>query len=142
MHAQRNTAEIDWDCNYGLWFVRTRLAILLIHYSPIRSPVGPSGPTTCPHSKHPHDLESLFYVFLWMAICHDGATSHHVLQTSRLHAWRGSDFLAVFHQKRKDMQPMEFEKWAEDEFTQPFRPYLPLATTIHQLLFPSGTARS
>ncbi len=83
-----------------------------------------------------HDLESLFYVFLWVAICHDGATSHHVPQTSRLHAWRGSDFLAVFHQKRKDMQPMEFEKWAEDEFTQPFRPYLPLATTIHQLLFP------
>jgi len=34
------------------------------------------------------------------------------------------------------MQPIEFEKWAEDEFTQPFRPYLPLATTIHQLLFP------
>ena len=33
------------------------------------------------------------------------------------------------------MQPTEFAKWAEDEFTIPFRPYLPLATTIHQLLF-------
>lgn len=83
-----------------------------------------------------HDLESLFYVFLWMAICHNGATSHHVPETSRLNAWRGADFLAVFHQKRKDMQPMEFTKWTEDEFTQPFRRCLPLATTIHQLLFP------
>lgn len=44
-----------------------------------------------------HGLVPLFYVFLWMAICHDGATSHHVPQTSRLHSWRGSDFLAVVH---------------------------------------------
>ncbi|KAK4203585.1 kinase-like domain-containing protein [Triangularia verruculosa] len=83
-----------------------------------------------------HDLESLFYVFLWLAICHDGATSRHVPDTSRLHAWRGADFLAVFYQKRQDMQPEEFSRWIESEFTQPFRPYLPLATALHQLLFP------
>ncbi|KAK7408557.1 hypothetical protein QQX98_009262 [Neonectria punicea] len=88
------------------------------------------------HRTYRHDLESLFYVFLWMAICHDGATSHHVPDKSRLHAWRGTDFLAVFHKKKEDMQPTEFSKWAEDEFTPPFRPYLPLAATVHQLLFP------
>lgn len=83
-----------------------------------------------------HDLESLFYVFLWMAICHDGGTSEYMPEASRLHAWRSPDFLATFHTKRRDMQPGEFSKWTEEEFTKHFRPYLPLAATLHQLLFP------
>ena len=57
-----------------------------------------------------HDLEPLFYVFLWMAICHDGASSHHAPDASRPHAWRGTKSLAVFHKKKEDMQPMEFSR--------------------------------
>ncbi|KUJ12990.1 uncharacterized protein LY89DRAFT_623077 [Mollisia scopiformis] len=82
-----------------------------------------------------HDLESVFYVFLWIAICHDGTTSEHIPDSSRLHTWRGTDFLASFHSKRKDMQLTEFPKLLE-EFTEPFRKYVPLATTLHRLLFP------
>jgi hypothetical protein len=83
-----------------------------------------------------HDLESLFYVFLWMAICHDDDTWECIPEASRLHTWRSADFLATFHSKRKDMQLSEFSKWTQKEFTERFRPYLPLATTLHQLLFP------
>ena len=55
-----------------------------------------------------HDLESLFYVLLWMAICHDGANSEQVPATSRLRAWLGKDYssLTAFYSQRKDMQPM------------------------------------
>ncbi|KAM5476769.1 hypothetical protein MauCBS54593_000039 [Microsporum audouinii] len=83
-----------------------------------------------------HDLESVFYVFLWMAICRNGVTPDNIPNTSRLHLWCGTDFLASFHSKRKDMQLTEFSKLAEEEFTEHFKPYLPLAMTIHQLLFP------
>jgi len=83
-----------------------------------------------------HDLESVFYVFLWMAICHDGTTSAHVPEGSRLHTWLGSDFLASFHSKRKHMQPEEFSSLIKEECTDRFLSYLPLANTIHHLLFP------
>ena len=57
-----------------------------------------------------HDLESVFYVFLWAAICHDGVTSQHVPDSSRLHTWCGTDWQAAFHSKRKDMQPTELDQ--------------------------------
>ena len=82
-----------------------------------------------------HDLESVFYTFLWIAICHNGTTSEHIPESSCLHNWCGTDFLASFHSKRNDMQPTEFPKLLH-EFTEPFREYIPLAITLHKLLFP------
>lgn len=88
-----------------------------------------------------HDLESLFYVFLWLAICHDRVTSKHIPASSHLHAWMGSPCTGmkwgdVFRIKRADIQPTEFSKLVEMEFREPFRPYLPLAIRYHKLLFP------
>jgi len=88
-----------------------------------------------------HDLESVFYVFLWMAICHDGTTSAHVPKESRLNTWLGSDFLAAFFAKRKHMQPEEFSRLIEEECTERFLSYLPLANTMHHLLFPVRNGR-
>ena len=88
-----------------------------------------------------HDLESLFYVFLQMAICHNGVSSNQIPAGSRLHNWRGKDFLACFVTKRKDMQPAEFSELVEMEFTETFKPYRPLANALHQLLFPDGNGK-
>ncbi|KAM4064811.1 hypothetical protein HRG_012770 [Hirsutella rhossiliensis] len=52
-----------------------------------------------------------------------------------------SDFWASFYSKRKDVQPMELSKLAEEAFTEPFKPHLPLAITLHQLLFPIGNGK-
>ena len=93
------------------------------------------------HRTYRHDLESVFYVFLWMAICHHGATPDRIPDKSRLYAWRGTDFLASFRSKKKDMQPMEFLRLVEEEFTGSFKPHIPLAITTHRLLFPIRNGR-
>jgi hypothetical protein len=113
--------------------------------------IGTSGFMACgilggDEHTYRHDLESLFYVFLWLAICHDGVTSKNIPTSSRLQAWMGSPRTGmkwgdVFRIKRADMQPAEFLKLVDAEFREPFRQYLPLAARCHELLFPVRDGR-
>jgi hypothetical protein len=83
-----------------------------------------------------HDLESLFYVFLWIAICHNGQSLGDAPPQSRLKSWLGRDWYRVWKTKEKDMLGKEFSVWTDKEFTEAFRGLLPLAKALHQILFP------
>ncbi|KAF3015141.1 hypothetical protein E8E15_002460 [Penicillium rubens] len=88
-----------------------------------------------------HDLESLFYVFLWIAIANDRAhdEANDILEglpkTSRLWKWCTMDFGAVGRDKAADMSPEGFEEIL-DEFSSDFAPLRGLAKELHALLFP------
>ncbi|KJK96090.1 hypothetical protein H633G_00030 [Metarhizium anisopliae BRIP 53284] len=88
-----------------------------------------------------HDLESLFYVFLWIAIANDGVhdEANDILEdmptTSRLWKWCSMDFGAVGRDKAADMSPEGFEGIL-DEFCSDFAPLRGLARELHALLFP------
>jgi serine/threonine protein kinase len=83
-----------------------------------------------------HDLESLFYVFLWVAVCHDGQILGDAPSQSRLKQWLGNDWYTIWKTKEKDMQPENFLIWTNEEFAESFRCLLPLAIALHGLLFP------
>jgi Fungal protein kinase len=87
-----------------------------------------------PHTYR-HDLESLFYIFLWVAICYDAKLSRYPPRTSRLWGWCGIKFDVVSQNKTKDMQPEQFMNIV-DEFSPPFKHLRGLAKELHQLLFP------
>jgi thiamine kinase-like enzyme len=88
-----------------------------------------------------HDLESLFYVFLWIAIAidrvHDEANDilKGIPKTSRLWKWCTMDFGAVGRDKAADMSPEGFEGIL-DEFSSDFAPLRGLAKELHALIFP------
>ncbi|KAJ6190415.1 Protein kinase-like domain protein [Penicillium mononematosum] len=88
-----------------------------------------------------HDLESLFYAFLWIAIANDGVhdEANDILEgipkTSRLWKWCTMDFGAVGRDKAADMSPEGFEGIL-DEFSSDFAPLRGLAKELHALLFP------
>jgi thiamine kinase-like enzyme len=88
-----------------------------------------------------HDLESLFYVFLWIAIAndrvHDEATDilKGIPKTSRLWKWCTMDFGAVGRDKAADMSPEGFEGIL-DGFSSDFVPLRGLAKELHALIFP------
>jgi serine/threonine protein kinase len=88
-----------------------------------------------------HDLESLFYVFLWIAIAndrvHDEATDivKGLPETSRLWKWCTMDFGAVGRDKAADMSPEGFEGILA-EFSPDFAPLQGLARELHTLIFP------
>ncbi|KAF3941760.1 hypothetical protein ABW19_dt0201994 [Dactylella cylindrospora] len=88
-----------------------------------------------------HDLESLFYVFLWLAIGndreHDDANDimAGLPETSRLRQWCSMDFGAVRDAKMADMSPEGFVKIME-EFSDEFVGLKGLAEELHGLLFP------
>lgn len=88
-----------------------------------------------------HDLESLFYVFLWIAIAnerlHDEANDilNVLPKTSRLWNWCSMDFGGVGKFKAADMSPQGFEKML-DEFSNEFKPLQGLAQELHALVFP------
>ncbi|KAJ3554907.1 hypothetical protein NPX13_g10483 [Xylaria arbuscula] len=87
-----------------------------------------------------HDLESLFYVFLWVAICkdrnHDDLESlNHQPQTSRLWGWCSTRFKVVSKNKLEDMSLEGFPRILE-EFSTEFAHLKDLARRLHQLLFP------
>lgn len=96
-------------------------------------------------SGHPHtyrhDLESLFYVFLWFAIGndHEHDNVHDILEglpkTSRLWKWCSMDFPSVGQAKAADMSPEGFPGVLE-EFSADFAPLRGLAKELHTLLFP------
>lgn len=86
-----------------------------------------------------HDLESFFYVFLWIAICNDReAHIRNSLQRrdgrSRLWGWALRDVAAVLRNKTRDMSEEGFEDLLR-EFSGPFLGLEGLAGTLHQLLF-------
>ncbi|KAJ8119627.1 hypothetical protein ONZ43_g3466 [Nemania bipapillata] len=88
-----------------------------------------------------HDLESLFYVFLWIAIGNDRVhgKADDILKgmskTSRLWKWCTTDFGAVGRDKAADMGPEGFEGIL-DEFSSDFAPLRGLAKELHALIFP------
>jgi hypothetical protein len=88
-----------------------------------------------------HDLEALFYVFLWFAIANDRVHDHgtEIMQglpeASRLRQWCSMDFLAVGKAKLADMEPEGFEMILK-EFSTPFVHLTGLARELHALLFP------
>ncbi|WVO17484.1 hypothetical protein L204_105176 [Cryptococcus depauperatus] len=93
-----------------------------------------------PHTYR-HDLESLFYVFLWMAIGndHEHDDAYAILQgmpdTSRLWTWCSMDFRSVGQEKAADMSPDGFSHILA-EFSVDFAPLRALAQELHRLLFP------
>lgn len=88
-----------------------------------------------------HDLESLFYVFLWLAITNDREhdEANDILKglpkTSRLWKWSTMDFLQVGKDKAADMSPDGFEGIL-DEFSSEFIPFKSLARDLHAIIFP------
>ncbi|KAL7905889.1 hypothetical protein GGI35DRAFT_471396 [Trichoderma velutinum] len=93
-----------------------------------------------PHTYR-HDLESLFYVFLWLAIANDREHdhAHEILEglpeTSRLRRWCSMDFRAVGQAKAADMSLEGFEGILS-EFSGQFVPLKGLAKKLHGLIFP------
>ncbi|KAF7557986.1 hypothetical protein G7Z17_g224 [Cylindrodendrum hubeiense] len=126
---------LDFNCSLDLDNVR-----------PIKALVGSDGFMAIgilfgePHTYR-HDLESLFYVFLWIAIAndrvHDEATDilKGISNTSRLWKWCTMDFGAVGRDKVADMSPEGFEGIL-DEFSSDFVPLRGLAKKLHALIFP------
>ena len=88
-----------------------------------------------------HDLESLFYVFLWIVIANDREhdQANDILKgmpkTSRLWKWCSMNFLAVGMDKAADMSPGGFEEIL-GEFSSDFTPLKGLAKELHALIFP------
>ncbi|KAK0703969.1 hypothetical protein B0T26DRAFT_744601 [Lasiosphaeria miniovina] len=88
-----------------------------------------------------HDLESLFYVFLWIAIANDRVRdeANDILKgmpkASRLWKWCTMDFGAVGRDKAADMSPEGFEGIL-GEFSSDFAPLQGLAKELHALIFP------
>lgn len=93
-----------------------------------------------PHTYR-HDLESLFYVFLWLAIGndHEHDNVHDILknlpETSRLWTWCTMDFASVRQAKLVDMSPEGFSGIL-DEFSAEFTPLRDLAMELFVLIFP------
>lgn len=88
-----------------------------------------------------HDLESLFYVFLWIAIANDRVhdEANDILEgmpkTSRFWKWCTMDFGAVGRDKAADMSPEGFEGIL-GEFSPDFASLRGLAKELHALIFP------
>ncbi|KAL5083804.1 hypothetical protein Trisim1_000852 [Trichoderma cf. simile WF8] len=90
-----------------------------------------------------HDLESLFYVFLWLAIANDSEHDHpheilkRLPKTSRLQKWYSPvlDFDAVEKAVAADMSPEGF-KGILEEFSPGFNELKDLAKELHELIFP------
>lgn len=93
-----------------------------------------------PHTYR-HDLESLFYVFLWFAIGndHEHDDAYDILgglpKTSRLWKWCSMDFRSVGRAKAADMSPEGF-LGILGEFSADFAPLRGLAKELHALVFP------
>ncbi|KAM7184332.1 hypothetical protein V8F20_012264 [Naviculisporaceae sp. PSN 640] len=90
-----------------------------------------------------HDLESLFYVFLWIAIANDRVhdEANDILKglpkTSRLWKWCTMDFGGVARDKAADMSSEGFEGIL-GEFSSDFVPLRGLAKELHALVFPAS----
>ncbi|EAU29434.1 predicted protein [Aspergillus terreus NIH2624] len=136
-HSADSSKGTLLDFNYALDLANAR---------PIEPMVGSDGFTAIgilsgQRHTYRHDLESLFYVFLWIAIAndrvHDEATDivKGLPETSRLWKWCTMDFGAVGRDKAADMSPEGFEGILA-EFSPDFAPLQGLARELHTLIFP------
>ncbi|KAJ5263480.1 hypothetical protein N7478_011085 [Penicillium angulare] len=118
----------------------------LDHVRPIEPMVGSDGfmaigILTGQRHTYRHDLESLFYVFLWIAIANDHIHNEvtdfmqGLPETSRLPKWCTMDFGAVGRDKSLDMSPEGFEEIL-NEFSSEFAPLRGLAKELHALISP------
>jgi serine/threonine protein kinase len=82
-----------------------------------------------------HDLESLFYSFLWIAICGKGKAWPP--QGSKLWGWLQGNFQECAAKKSRDMQAEGFEG-VLDEFTQEFGDCKILARESWRIFFLNG----
>ncbi|KAM0226762.1 hypothetical protein ACHAPO_012096 [Fusarium lateritium] len=80
-----------------------------------------------------HDLESLFYCFLWVAIC--GREKKWPPKASRLWAWLQGSFEECARRKSEDMGSTGFEKIL-DEFPEDLAILKTLARDLWRILFP------
>lgn len=92
-----------------------------------------------PHTYR-HDLESLFYVFLWVAICndhkHDDSESLKFQpKASRLWGWCSTNFKSVSRNKTIDMTSGGFSK-IPNESSKDFEHLRGLAKELKELLLP------
>ncbi len=94
----------------------------------IGSLIGSTGHT------YRHDLESFFYVFLWVVI-HNRAED--LPKTSRLQGWRKVES-TCFQLGQKKLKDMETEQFAGilSEFPCELKALRGLAKNLHQILFP------
>jgi len=82
-----------------------------------------------------HDLESLFYVFLWVII-HSGLGPNKGLPSSSpLRYWYSGTYLQIAAMKKSHMEKTTFETIL-DWFPPQFRGLQPLARELRQILFP------
>lgn len=121
-------------------------ALDLDHARPVEPMVGSDGFMAIgilsgkPHTYR-HDLESLFYMFLWFAIGndHEHDDANEILlglpETSRLRKWCSMDFRSVGQAKTADMGSDGFLEIL-GEFSEDFAPLKSLAKELHALIFP------
>ncbi|KGQ07986.1 hypothetical protein BBAD15_g6689 [Beauveria bassiana D1-5] len=85
-----------------------------------------------------HDLESFFYVLIWMIITDDTESPP---EGSRLRRWSNGDWDSLAAHKTLDMTDEQFQELLS-EFGSQFCSLKPLVEKLHQLLFPprDGTA--
>ncbi|KAK8149019.1 hypothetical protein G3M48_008496 [Beauveria asiatica] len=90
-----------------------------------------------PHTYR-HDLESFFYVLIWMIITDDTESPP---EGSRLRHWSNDDWDSLAARKTLDMNDQRFQELLS-EFGSQFCSLKPLVEKLHQLLFPlrDGTA--
>lgn len=97
-----------------------------------------------PHTYR-HDLESLFYVFLWVSIRndheHDDQESlRYQPKTSRLCGWCSMDFKSVSRNKTINIDPDSFLRILND-FSKKFEHLRGLAKELKELLEPHKVTR-
>ncbi|KAF1733596.1 hypothetical protein CRV24_007501 [Beauveria bassiana] len=90
-----------------------------------------------PHTCR-HDLESFFYVLIWMIITDDTESPP---EGSRLRRWSNGDWDSLAAHKTLDMTDEKFQELLS-QFGSQFCSLKPLVEKLHQLLFPprDGTA--
>ncbi|KAJ8102674.1 hypothetical protein POJ06DRAFT_280030 [Lipomyces tetrasporus] len=81
-----------------------------------------------------HDLESFFYVFIWMCIRH-GSKKSNPLPASRLRRWYSGTYAEIADTKLGHMDKNGFENVVA-EFAQKFENIKSLARSLRDVLFP------
>jgi hypothetical protein len=87
-----------------------------------------------PHTYR-HDMESLFYVFLWVIICHLQGASQGLLKGSQLRGWYRGSYAEIAGMKRGHMDKKRF-KGILTEFPLAFEGLKSLAEELRDILFP------
>jgi hypothetical protein len=82
-----------------------------------------------------HDLESFFYVFLWVIICYGQGTNKDLPEKSSLRDWYRGSYGQIARIKKGDMGKGGF-KGITAEFPQQLEDIKPLAEELRHVLFP------